>query len=229
MLTLYQYFVGTPDSEVAKYLRLFTFLAVSKIESIAALHEENPQQRLAQHILATEVTSLIHGHGVALATAKDHQTLFTSSVSTIASDSPVGALSGSVVIIPRSLLASTTMGKLLYHAGLASSASEGRTLVKNGGVYVGRSQVGQVKFMPFRKQPDRAGRAQNIVSWEEIVDGRGKVVLRKGKSSVVIVEIVDDETFVKKGMDFQGSGPWWEEECPESLRKLRGTFVDSSN
>ncbi|KAJ1975886.1 tyrosyl-tRNA synthetase, partial [Dimargaris cristalligena] len=57
----YQFFVRTPDSEVAKYLRLFTFIPLAEIDRIITTHNANPELRHAQTILANQVTQLIHG------------------------------------------------------------------------------------------------------------------------------------------------------------------------
>ncbi|XP_037950735.1 tyrosine--tRNA ligase, mitochondrial-like [Teleopsis dalmanni] len=58
---LYQFFVRTPDSEVEKLLKLFTFLPLSDIEELMSNHRKEPEKRKAQTILAEDVTLLVHG------------------------------------------------------------------------------------------------------------------------------------------------------------------------
>lgn len=48
------------DADVGKYLRLFTFLSIEKIESILRDHARNPELRIAQHCLASEITEMVH-------------------------------------------------------------------------------------------------------------------------------------------------------------------------
>lgn len=58
---LYQYFIRTKDSDVEKFLKLFTFLTLNKIDEIVKEHMNNPEQRVAQKVLAQQVTLLVHG------------------------------------------------------------------------------------------------------------------------------------------------------------------------
>lgn len=58
---LYQYFMRTKDSDVEKFLKLFTFIPLHKITEIANIHKKNPEERIAQKLLAEQVTLLVHG------------------------------------------------------------------------------------------------------------------------------------------------------------------------
>lgn len=58
---LYQFFIRTSDSDVEKYLKLFTFLPLKQISHIVEEHEKEPELRKAQQILAENVTLLVHG------------------------------------------------------------------------------------------------------------------------------------------------------------------------
>jgi len=49
------------DEHAGQYLRIFTLLALPKIDEILAEHTAKPEQRLAQRVLAEELVSLIHG------------------------------------------------------------------------------------------------------------------------------------------------------------------------
>ncbi|KAH0540644.1 tyrosine--tRNA ligase, mitochondrial [Cotesia glomerata] len=59
--TFYQFFIRTTDADVEKYLKLFTFLPISEINSIMDSHRKSPSKRDAQRILAEQVTLLVHG------------------------------------------------------------------------------------------------------------------------------------------------------------------------
>ena len=48
------------DADVEKYLKLFTFLSLEEIQSIVHTHNINPEKRVAQHRLASEVTEMVH-------------------------------------------------------------------------------------------------------------------------------------------------------------------------
>jgi len=58
---LYQYFVRTPDAEVERLLRLFTFRPLAEIQQVMARHRERPEAWHAQRKLAESVTTLVHG------------------------------------------------------------------------------------------------------------------------------------------------------------------------
>lgn len=75
----YQYFINVEDAVVGDYLRMFTMLPLSAaavdsdgevsdaeeagltIDAIVEAHEEDPEARLAQTVLASEVTRLVRG------------------------------------------------------------------------------------------------------------------------------------------------------------------------
>lgn len=57
----YQFFIRTMDSDVEKFLKLFTFLPLGKIRDIMNRHQSAPERREAQRILAEQVTLLVHG------------------------------------------------------------------------------------------------------------------------------------------------------------------------
>ena len=49
-----------PDTEVEKYLKLFTFLPLEEVKSIVQAHFASPEKHVAQHRLASEVTEMVH-------------------------------------------------------------------------------------------------------------------------------------------------------------------------
>jgi tyrosyl-tRNA synthetase len=57
----YQYLINVADDEVIPLLKYFTFLSKSEILEIEKEHLKNPQKRLAQKILASELTKIVHG------------------------------------------------------------------------------------------------------------------------------------------------------------------------
>lgn len=57
----YQFFYRAADDDVEKYLRLLTLLSSQEIDAVLAKHRAAPKRRLAQKLLASEVTELVHG------------------------------------------------------------------------------------------------------------------------------------------------------------------------
>ena len=58
---MYQFFVRSPDDEVGRLLRYFTFLSREEIEALDLETAERPGQRKAQQALARAVCSFVHG------------------------------------------------------------------------------------------------------------------------------------------------------------------------
>jgi tyrosyl-tRNA synthetase len=56
----YQFWVNTTDDDVAKLLKIFTFLPKEEIEHILNKHQSEPHLRYAQKRLAEYVTTLVH-------------------------------------------------------------------------------------------------------------------------------------------------------------------------
>jgi tyrosyl-tRNA synthetase len=65
----YQFWLGTADADVYKFLRYFTFLSEQQINDIEETDKQAQGRPAAQGILAEEVTKLVHG-GEALEAAK---------------------------------------------------------------------------------------------------------------------------------------------------------------
>ena len=73
---MYQYFVNTADADVAKFLRAFTLLEISEIESIAAQHVQQPELRYGQRQLANYVNQTLFGKEAAQQAEKISEFLF---------------------------------------------------------------------------------------------------------------------------------------------------------
>ncbi|MDO1501795.1 tyrosine--tRNA ligase [Winogradskyella maritima] len=56
----YQYWLNSSDEDAEKYIKIFTFLSQSDIESLVESHKEAPHQRQLQRRLAEEITKMVH-------------------------------------------------------------------------------------------------------------------------------------------------------------------------
>lgn len=57
----YQFWLNTADSQVVKFLKIYTFFSHDQINELAAAHERNPGGREAHKALAEHMTALLHG------------------------------------------------------------------------------------------------------------------------------------------------------------------------
>ncbi len=145
----YQYWVNVDDRDVTKFLAYFTFLPIQEIEAIAGL--EGAQLNLAKTILAFEATKLTHGEEAA------RQALYSSigafGAKTVpptllpSSSIPRGEIAMNEHAIPSTMLTlqqlkeTIRLADVLVTAGLASSKTNARNLIKGGGVYLNEVRV----------------------------------------------------------------------------------------
>ena len=57
----YQFWLNQPDDSVEYLLKVYTLLEKSEIEEVMKRHQESPEQRVAQKVLARCVTEIVHG------------------------------------------------------------------------------------------------------------------------------------------------------------------------
>lgn len=170
---LYQHLIQSPDEAVENYMKVFTFIPLSKIEAIMADHLKQPEKREAQRILATEVTELIHGPEMTQAAQiitgvmfghenrSDGEILGAFKSQDLAKSYPRNELIGK----PWRVLLSEISGK---------SKSECQRLVKSRSVYVGL---------------DRVPVTSNNVAPGDIT-ANGLLLIRLGKTEYYVIEAV---------------------------------------
>ena len=73
---VYQYFVNTADADVEKFLRAFTLLEISEIETIVSQHVQQPELRYGQRQLANYVIQTLFGKEAAQQAEKISEFLF---------------------------------------------------------------------------------------------------------------------------------------------------------
>ncbi|MYH72258.1 MAG: tyrosine--tRNA ligase [Acidimicrobiia bacterium] len=166
----HQYFVQVPDEDVERSLLQFTMLPVAEIADVFEAHQSDPGRREAQHILANEVTSLVHGPAAAVAAEKAARILFGSPVD----DIDEAALEAVAAEVPTSDIPdggfdadSNTfdMVELLASTALASSKGDARRGLSEGSVYVNN---------------ERVSGEENEVTASRLLHGR-YLLLRRGK------------------------------------------------
>ena len=72
----YQFWLGASDESVADYLKLFTLLSDMEIDAVMEMHRRDAKEHHAQHLLAREVTTLVHGAETAETVEKVSSVLF---------------------------------------------------------------------------------------------------------------------------------------------------------
>jgi len=131
----WQYWRNTDDSDVVRFLKLFTVLPLEEIERLAALQGSEINE--AKKILAGEATALIHGRAAAEEAAATARTTFE--------EGGIGA-SLPTIDVPRAEL-KNGIGVLaaFVRAGLAASNGEVRRAIANNAILVNDTRVSSEK------------------------------------------------------------------------------------
>ncbi|WP_028927384.1 tyrosine--tRNA ligase [Pseudonocardia acaciae] len=170
----YQYFVNVADSDVGRYLRLFTFLGREELDALDEQTASRPQARAAQRRLAEELTTLVHGADETDRVIRASQALFGRAELRELDPGTLRAALAEVPSSTTSLAAGPTIVELLVDTGLAASKGAARRTVAEGGAYVNNAKVVDEEWRP---------------SGDDLLHGRWLVV-RRGKRHTAGVEIV---------------------------------------
>jgi tyrosyl-tRNA synthetase len=131
----WQFWRNTQDADTGRFLRLFTELPLDEIAKLETL--EGAELNQAKKLLADEATALAHGPAAAAAAAETARKTFEE-----------GALGEGLptIDVPKAELAAGIAAfELLRRAGLATSNSEARRLIKGGGARVNDEKVADEK------------------------------------------------------------------------------------
>ena len=130
----YQFWMNVADADAGSFLRCFTLLETEAIEAAEAAARPRPQERLAQRLLATEATRLVHGEAAVSSAQRITDALFSGDVR--------GLRRSELALLAQDGMATTAISSgegllaALTRAGLTASNSAARRLVQSGGVHV---------------------------------------------------------------------------------------------
>ncbi|KAK9779866.1 putative Tyrosine--tRNA ligase [Seiridium cardinale] len=230
---LYGYFMRRPDADVEKLLKVLTFLPLETVKQTMEEHNQDPSKRVAQHALAFEVVALAHSMKLAYITRDQHHDVYSKNAgTTIAASTPRAQEEvtqypqGNVpaqrdvatnfkvdIELPESLVRGSSMGRILYAAGLATSVSDGVRLTSVRGAYVAgapgqKSAVnkgmtwGDLTFTPVKNW--FPADTSNFLIDNELL------IVRRGKHFIRVIKMVSDEKWRTSGRRYPGqpySGP----------------------
>lgn len=126
----WQFWRNTADADVPRFLRLFTELPIREVERLSAL--EGEERNEAKKVLATQVTTIVHGAEAARHALEQGDTLFSDSWEEA---EPTHRLES------RRLAQGLGLLELISEVGFAASNSEARRLVEGGGVRLNGSVI----------------------------------------------------------------------------------------
>ena len=167
----YQYWINAADADVIGWLKTFTFRTREEIAEIEQAMAERPQDRLAQKVLAGDVTTMVHGERATAQAIAASSALFGRGELT---DLDPETVEAAVAELPA---ADGTVGDsivdLMVASGLVASKAAARRAVAEGGAYVNNVKV--------------AGE-DAVLTADDLLDGRF-AVLRRGKKTLAVVRV----------------------------------------
>ena len=139
----YQFWLGTADVDVYKFLKYFTFLDVAEIDAIEQADAERQGRPEAQAVLAREVTRLVHGEEGLAAAERITESLFSGSLEALAEGDLLQLRQDG---LPASTLQRAdfpeTLTQMLVEAGMASSGKQVKDALGRNAVTVNNRAVG---------------------------------------------------------------------------------------
>ena len=127
----YQYWINVPDADAGTLLAMLTLLPDAEVEELGRLRDQAVVA--AKERLAMELTTLVHGAGEAERARETSRALFSGA------GGDRGAMPSST-LNAADMETGMTLVELLVRGGLASSRSEARRLIRQGGAYVNDRQ-----------------------------------------------------------------------------------------
>jgi tyrosyl-tRNA synthetase len=175
----YQYFLRAADSDVIRYLKVFSMKSLEEIAELEKAMIANPEARIPQKALAEEITLMVHGE----AGLKEAQAATAALFCAKATDGEGGKKTAAELeqifqnVPSASLPASDVVGKSVFMvaalAGMFKSNGEARRMAQQGGLSLNDSKIDE----------------KRVFSAEDLVEGK-LAVLRSGKRNHFLLRIV---------------------------------------
>ncbi|XEI32631.1 tyrosine--tRNA ligase [Aeromonas veronii] len=128
----YQFWLGTADEDVYRFLRYYSFMSLSEIDALEAEDAKRQGSKLAQQVLANELTELVHGKAALAAVQRISELLFSGDVARLG-ESDLAQLAQDGMPSCR-IEGETDLVTLLVESGLASSKRVARELLAAGAI-----------------------------------------------------------------------------------------------
>lgn len=141
----YQFWINTADSDVIKYLKIFTFLEREEIEALEVTVENEAHLRKAQATLAEEMTRLIHGQEALDQAIRISQALFSGNLKALTASEMKDAFKD----VPSVEMTKDekSIVDFIVEATVSPSKRQGREDVTNGAISINGEKVTDVAYV----------------------------------------------------------------------------------
>jgi tyrosyl-tRNA synthetase len=173
----YQFWVNRTDAEMPGLLRVFSFRTHAEIEELEREIASRPAGRLAQRLLAEEMTTLVHGPEELAKVQAASQALFgqgdLAALDEATLAAAVAAVPLAAIPAPTGGAALPTVADLMAASGIVASKSAARRAITEGGAYLNNAKVTAEDAAPAES---------------DLLHGR-YLILRRGKRTVGAVRV----------------------------------------
>ncbi len=170
-----QYWMQLPDEDVRRFLLQLTLRPTEEIDALVEEHQRSPERRIAQQVLADDVTGLVHGVDARVAAAEAASILF--------GGDPMKASHEVLRAVAREVPSSRVRREdlddvvaVLVKSGLATSNGEARRLLAQKGVKANGSVL------------EEGSASTPSLSGMDLIHGR-YILLRRGKTTFHLLEV----------------------------------------
>ncbi|MFP3029071.1 MAG: tyrosine--tRNA ligase [Arsenophonus sp.] len=130
----YQFFVNTPDVDVYRFLKFFTFMSIEEIDALQENDQNSSKAPLAQYVLARKVTQLVHGDECLDTAKRITESLFSDTVMALTeTDFDQLAQDGMPMV---KLNLGADLQQALVKAKLVPSRGQARTMISSNAVSI---------------------------------------------------------------------------------------------
>lgn len=170
----YQFWYNQDDRDVDQYLKYFTFLSQDEIADLAQQTENEPHKRIAQQVLAEEMTRFIHGQEALDEAIKISDALFSGNVQDLTADQ----IEMSFKDVPASEMTREEIDLVSFlvdETKISPSRRQAREDIKNGAIYLKGERVQDINYT-----------VSTIDSYEDRF-----ILVRRGKKKYFMVHLID--------------------------------------
>lgn len=146
----YQFWLNASDADASKWMKIFTFLNETTINSLVTEHDANPSARILQKALAKEVTIFVHGIDEYNKAIETTEKLFANanapaeslSVDDLENMDGVQKINFSKTIVD----AGIDIVTFLADTTIFPSKGEAKKMVAGGGISINRNKIDSLQF-----------------------------------------------------------------------------------
>ena len=166
---LYQYLINSSDTKVEEYLKVFTFLTKEEVIDIMKRHNECPEKRIAQEMLAHEFIRDLHGEEDYQEALRISKSLFSGDIKNLNVKEIEMAFKG---IPSYEISEDTSLVDLLVDANVVSSKREAREFITNNAISINGDKINDLEF---------------VVNRNVAIDDK-YIIIRRGKKKYHVVK-----------------------------------------